>query len=83
MELFRGMTLQKIKVGVAAFIGLHVPLVALAGYALMTDFKALLPVLLVVLFSTLIAVLGTIVALLYILKDQSNVEQTDTNYSYS
>jgi hypothetical protein len=83
MELFRALTLPKIKIGVVAFIGLHVPLVALAAYAMMTDFNVLLPVLIVALLSTLVAVLGTIAALLYILKDMDNIKQTGPGLRFS
>jgi len=65
---------QKIKAALVAFVGLHVPLVALAVYALMTDFRALVPVLVVALLATLVGVVGTVLALFYILNDQDRAK---------
>jgi hypothetical protein len=71
MMTFGSISRLQIKALAAAFVGLHVPLVGLAAYGMMTDFGALLPVLLVALVSTLVGVGGTLFALFHILGAQT------------
>lgn len=78
MKLFLSLAPQKAKVALVAFIGLHVPLFALIVYAVVTDFMALLPVLLVALLATLAGVAGTLIGLFAVLNlPESDVRDKD------
>lgn len=83
MNLAQRIGPKKIKAGAAAFVGLHVPLAALVAYAMMTDLRVMLPVLIVALLSTLVGVVGTIAVLFHILNTQDDAGMGEAGYQYS
>jgi hypothetical protein len=82
MQILRQMPRTMLKVGVVAFVGLHIPLVVLGVYALTTGSAAMLPILALALGSTLIAVAGTLAALFYILQDPLGYSDVSSDLQY-
>lgn len=82
MQFFRQMPRTMIKVGVVAFVGLHIPLVVLAVYALSAGFAAMLPILALALGSTLVAVAGTLAGLFYLLHEPLGYSDDSADFEY-
>lgn len=79
--MFQRIGPQKIKAATAVFVGLHLPLVGLLAYAMMTDLGVMLPALIVALVATLVGVVGTIAAVFQILSGAG--ETGDAGYQLS
>ena len=83
MEMAQRIGPQKLKAAAAVFVGLHVPLVGLVVYAMMTDLAGMMPVLIVALVSTLVGVVATIAALFQILNAPVAADAADRGYQLS